>query len=100
MNKELLTIGTVVQLKNANHAIMIIGFFPQAKERIENKVYDYLGCHFPEGLEDTTKSLVFNEDDIDKILHVSYSDNLDKAFRKQLLLDKAKIIQEVEEIHE
>jgi len=41
MKEELLTIGTVVMLKNANHALMIIGFFPQAMEGENKQIYDY-----------------------------------------------------------
>lgn len=92
MENELLTIGTVVLLKNANHALMVIGFFPQAKEGDDKKVYDYLACHFPEGLEDTTKPLVFNEEEIDKILYIPYSDEDDKKFREKLNQDKEKLL--------
>ena len=92
MKEELLTIGTVVMLKNANHALMIIGFFPQAMEGENKQIYDYLACHFPEGLEDTTKQLMFNKEDIEKIISKSFSDEDDIKFKEVLLQNKEKIL--------
>ena len=43
-----LPIGSVVLLKNSTKKLMIMGFAQVAAENQE-KVYDYVGCVFPEG---------------------------------------------------
>ena len=80
--QELLPIGTIVLLKNANTELMITSYcmaaMPQNYEDGENKkfsrdmIYDYGGCRYPEGIMTTNAMIVFNEDQIDKIVHLGY----------------------------
>lgn len=80
--EKYLPIGTLVLLKNANKKIMIIGFYVTSNN--DNKVYDYVGCLYPEGLLSSDQSLVFNHDQIDKILHLGIIDDEEKEFKKKL----------------
>lgn len=80
--EKYLPIGTLVLLKNANKRIMIIGFYVTSNN--DNKVYDYVGCLYPEGLLSSDQSLVFNHDQIDKILHLGIIDDEEKEFKKKL----------------
>lgn len=84
MNKEkYLPIGSVVLLKGAKKRIMITGFVVKGKESGE-KVYDYMGCLFPEGVISSDKNLLFNHDQIDKLYYIGYSDNDEKEFKIKL----------------
>ena len=75
MNREkYLPIGTVVLLKDAKKRVMIIGFAVKGKDT-GDKIYDYVGCIYPEGLISVDKNLVFNHDQIDKIFYMGYVDN-------------------------
>lgn len=74
MNREkYLPLGTVVLLKEAKKRIMIIGFAAVSAET-ENKVFDYIGCLYPEGVLSSDKNLLFNHEQIDKIYYMGYSD--------------------------
>lgn len=84
MNKEkYLPIGSVVLLKNAKKRIMITGFAAKGKET-GDKVFDYLGCLFPEGVISSDKNLLFNHDQIDKLYYIGYSDKDEKEFKLKL----------------
>lgn len=82
--KDFLGVGTVVLLKGAEHELMIIGFFPQVDVNGEKKIFDYLACHFPEGLVDSERTVAFNKEDIEKVTYESYSDDDNKLFLKKL----------------
>ena len=72
-NKEkYLPIGTVVLLKEGKKRIMITGFCIKPEED-KDKMYDYGACLYPEGIERTNKTFVFNHDQIDRILFMGYT---------------------------
>ncbi len=75
MNKEkYLPIGTVVLLKDAQKRVMIIGFAAKSIET-GDKIFDYIGCLYPEGLISADRNLVFDHEQIDKIFYMGYSDD-------------------------
>ena len=75
MNREkYLPIGSVVLLKNAEKRIMITGFAATGKES-GDKVFDYIGCLYPEGVISSEANLLFDHDNIDKIFYIGYVDN-------------------------
>ena len=80
-----LPIGTVVLLKGGKKRVMIVGFFATCKE-IKDKVFDYIGCLYPEGIFDSNKNLLFNQEQIDKIYSLGYVDEewikLEDKFKK------------------
>lgn len=84
MDKErYLPIGTVVMLKGGKKPTMITSYCiipkgdiydkdgPVDKEKIT--YYDYGACLYPEGIERTNKTFVFNHDQIDRILFMGYT---------------------------
>jgi len=86
MNKEkFLPIGSVVLLKGGSHKLMIIGYCSTHNVN-DKKIYDYVGCFFPEGILGLDQSLIFNHSDIKDIYYVGYSDNESKDFNKKLEL--------------
>ncbi|KGG79581.1 hypothetical protein Y919_11200 [Caloranaerobacter azorensis H53214] len=78
----LLPIGTIVLLKGFEKKIMIFG---RKINRIqENKIYDYLGCFYPEGYIGDNYNIFFMHNSIDKIYFKGYEDSKEKIFRLQL----------------
>lgn len=78
-----LPIGTVVMLKGGEKRAMITGFCSTAEDE-PDKIYDYNGCLYPEGLLSSDQTLLFDHSQIDKIYHVGLSDQEDKEFKEKL----------------
>lgn len=68
MNKNNLPIGTVVLLKGGLKKIMITGRSSVSRDDSE-KVYDYNGCIFPEGIMENVFSL-FDAEQIEEVLYM------------------------------
>lgn len=79
MNR-LLPIGSVVKIKNGQATIMIIGYFPKVNEE---KIYDYCGCIFPDGI-DGEYNIFFNQEDIEKSFFLGYQNQNSLNFTKFL----------------
>ena len=77
MEKRFLPIGSIILLKNATKKIMITGYYIES----DNKIYDYVGCMYPEGVISSLKNLVFNEEQIDKIFFVGFNDIEGQTFK-------------------
>lgn len=78
-----LPLGTVVLLKGGTKRAMITGFCSIAKEN-PNKIYDYTGCLYPEGVLSSEQSLLFDHNQIDKIYHIGLVDDEEKNFKLKL----------------
>ncbi len=87
MKDSLLPIGTVVLLKDGKKRIMIIGFYVQTEDK---KTYDYIGCLYPEGVISSDKNLVFNQNQIDKIFFLGFSDVEEQQFKYSLYKEISK----------
>lgn len=82
-NERFLPIGSVVILKEAKKRIMIIGFGAKSKSDAD-KIWDYIGCLYPEGLLDSNQTLLFDHEQIDKIFYKGLVDEEEIAFKKKL----------------
>lgn len=83
-NKEkYLPIGSVVLLKGAKKKLMITGYVQIDLKNLD-KIYDYTGCLYPEGIINTEKNLVFNHEQIETILFVGYENEEQKEFNQKL----------------
>ena len=60
-NKEILPIGSIVLLKKGKKKLSVSGYMPVMKK--ENRVYDYCGILYPEGMIDD-EIFFFNHSDI------------------------------------
>lgn len=80
MRDKYLPIGTVVLLKNAEKRIMITGFCCINN----NKMYDYIGCLYPEGYITKDDVLLFDHKDIDKLYYMGFESEEDKEFKGTL----------------
>lgn len=79
--EKFLPIGTIVMLKGGSHRVMITGFCCKDDS---SKVYDYIGCLYPEGVISTDKNLLFDHESIDKIYYMGLSDKEEKEFKRKL----------------
>ena len=62
---------------------MITGFLTTPNNDKE-KIYDYSGCLYPEGVLTSDQILVFNHEQIDKIHHLGLIDEEEKEFKEKL----------------
>ena len=67
--KDLLPIGSVVMLKEATKALMIVGTMQQ--DEAGNK-YDYISVIFPEGYINSETFFLFNNEDIVDVKFIGY----------------------------
>lgn len=81
--EKYLPIGTVVLLKDAKKRIMITGFVAKGKET-NNKIFDYIGCLYPEGVLNSEQNLLFNHDQIKDIYYMGYVDDEWKKVEKKI----------------
>ena len=81
MKERFLPIGTVLLLKGGKKEVMITSYciFPtniQIKDgkavKPDQKMYEYGGCIYPEGILDSNMSCAFNHNQIEKIIHLGY----------------------------
>ena len=92
--KKYLPLGSVVLMKDAKKRIMITGYAVKAPES-GDRLWDYIGCLWPEGMIAPDKNLLFDHKDIQQIFAIGYSDDEQKRFMS--VLDKATEIKEQRE---
>ena len=74
MEKRLLPIGTVVTLKGGTKKAMITGYCPVAAE-MPDKIFDYRGCPYPEGIIISEGSALFDHAQIDEVIHMGFEND-------------------------
>ena len=84
--KKYLPLGSVVLMREAKKRVMITGYAVKAQET-GDKLWDYIGCLWPEGMISADKNLLFNHKDIHQIFAIGYTDDEQKRFMS--VLDKA-----------
>lgn len=82
--KKFLPIGSVVILKQGKKRIMITGY-AQIDIVKKDRIYDYVGCMFPEGVISTENNLLFNHDDIKQVFCIGFQDEEQKNWNAKLL---------------
>ena len=81
--KKYLPLGSVVLMKDAKKRVMITGYAVKAPESGE-RLWDYIGCMWPEGMITPDKNLLFDHKDISQIFALGYADDEYKEFMKKL----------------
>jgi len=79
-NNKFLPLGSVVLLKDAKRYVVIIGY--AVIEEGSTKVWDYMGCAYPIGVITSTGNLLFNRNQIEKVIHTGFSDEEGDKFIK------------------
>ena len=77
-----LPVGSVVMLKGATTPLVIIGFAVVEKDK--EKIWDYMGAIYPVGYLSPEKNLLFDRNQIEKVISEGYSDENEKLFRLEL----------------
>ncbi len=78
-----LPIGTVVLLKDALKKVMITGFYVKSTE--DDKVFDYAGCIYPEGVISSDQNLMFNHDDISDVYYMGYITDEQRTYNEKII---------------
>lgn len=91
IGEKYLPIGTVAKLKNGEKRVMIIGFCCIGDDN-KDKVWDYMGCVYPEGVLNSKNTLMFDHDQIEEISQIGLSDQEEKDFKVKL----NKVLEELE----
>ncbi|MFB9324995.1 DUF4176 domain-containing protein [Paenibacillus aurantiacus] len=81
--KELLPNGSVVLLKNSTKKIMITGRL-QRETGVEDQIWDYCACLYPEGILNPDQSFLFQHEQIERVYFIGFQDEEELAFREFL----------------
>ena len=83
MYKDLLPIGSVVQLKDTEAKLVITGRII-SDERME-RIFDYVGVLYPLGISADNDQYFFNRETIETVYHVGYIGEEELAFKREVL---------------
>ena len=84
IGEKYLPVGTVVMLKGGTKRVMIVGFCV-VSESDKNKIWDYSGALYPEGLLDSKEICLFDHEQIEEVYHVGLVDEEEKDFKEKLV---------------
>lgn len=83
MEEKYLPIGSVVTVKGLNKKVMIIGYYSLEYQN-SVKIYDYVGCIYPEGMLMKNNMFSFNHSDITNCDFVGFKDSAYETLNKNL----------------
>lgn len=93
IGEKFLPIGTVVLLKGGKKELMIISYCiiptgevydKNGKVEMEETMFDYGGCVYPEGMITSDQLFAFNHDQIEKVCYMGYVTDNQKEISKVL----------------
>ncbi len=88
MQAKYLPIGSIVTINDSNKKIMIIGYY-SIKYMNVVKMFDYLGCVYPEGMLLPSNLYSFNHSDIINVDYLGYEDESYHVLNNNLLNKQA-----------
>ena len=83
MYKDLLPIGSIVQLRDMERRVMICGRVVCRSG--EDKIYDYIACVYPEGIMGGEELTFFDRDAIEGVFFIGSQDQDELTFRQEVL---------------
>ena len=83
MEEKYLPIGSVVMLKGGTKRIMITGFLAMESEK-KDKIWDYCGCLYPEGVMASNQTGLFDHEQIEKVYYIGLIDEEGEKFKEAL----------------
>lgn len=84
MKKDILPLGSVVLLNGGTKKVMIIGYCMKTPDN-PDKIYDYCGCIFPEGVLRSDITCVFNHEQIKEICFSGYKNDEASEFLDRVI---------------
>lgn len=75
-------IGTVVILKGGNRPLMIYG--RKQMQVTSGMMWDYVACLYPEGNITDKYTFFFQQEEIEKVLHMGYNSPYEEKMQKLL----------------
>ncbi len=78
----ILPIGSVVMIRQSDRRIMIVG--RNQRDKKTGVLFDYIACYFPEGVQESTKVLHFNSEDIFLTFSLGYTNENELRMRREL----------------
>ena len=69
MENKYLPIGTILELKDLEFKVIIAGFLAVDTSDDLKKIDDYIGFPYPEGYNGANSMLLFNNNDIEKVIY-------------------------------
>ena len=82
--KKLLPIGSVVKLKDVPQKVMIVGHLVSAAD--DGKQWDYAAVHYPQGLIDPEKFILFDHGSIELMHFIGLQDAEGLAYMKEMFI--------------
>lgn len=79
---RLLPIGSVVTLAGSNKTLMIYGHMQ--RDINTEVVYDYIACDYPQGIIDTDRCYLLQDEDIEKLAFVGLQDTESLEYQSAL----------------
>ncbi|MBO1002268.1 DUF4176 domain-containing protein [Pseudogracilibacillus auburnensis] len=77
----MLSIGSIVYLKEGTSKLMILNRGPMIKMNEEELMFDYSGCIYPQGLV-PDNVFYFNHENIDEVIFEGYRDADEERYQK------------------
>ena len=98
--EKYLPLGSICLLKGAERYLMVSGYLGMNGNNIEDaEVFDYLGILFPVGVISSEVSLMFNHDQIDKVIFKGFENEESKKFLEEIKgVSKEEVINKVKEM--
>ncbi len=82
--EKYLPVGTVCLLQNGTKKVMITGFCVKSPD-VEGRVFDYIGCLYPEGVISSDQNLLFDHSQIAQVFYKGYVCDEEIDFKKKLV---------------
>ena len=95
MEKELLPIGSVVQLANSTGLVMVAGYLPVSPAQ-PNRLWDYSGFRFPIGFTDNDTVYCFDHSQVQVVYAYGYRDIEEDLFIDKLEKSRDRLAQQVQ----
>ena len=69
-------------IRQSDRRLMVIG--RDQRDKKTNKIFDYIACYFPEGVQESSRVLHFNKEDILLVFSLGYLNEDELRLRREL----------------
>ncbi len=83
IGEKYLPVGTVCLLQNGSKKVMVTGFCVKSPDTAD-RVFDYIGCLYPEGVISSDQNLLFDHNQIAQVFYKGYESEEETQFKAKL----------------